>query len=320
MLSRVAERMYWFGRYLERVENTARLINVNTNLMLDLPGVGYIWESLISITGCETQFRQRYRLPSERNVMKFLLENDTSSIRASVSMARENARTSREIMPNEAWEKVNELYLYLKKNMNRGIKREGRYRFLSEVIDQCQELTGYLVGSMSTDNAYHFIKIGRNLERADMTTRILDVGCINLLNPDQPVIAEYENILWMNVLQSLTAYQMYRQHVQDRVNGEDVVDYLLRDDKFPRAVSHCLGEVLGCFRTLPNSDMPLRRITHTQRMLNTNDVIELLREGRLHAFIDEIQMELNTIHEQVSNTWFGYEPMPDRLLSTTVLD
>jgi uncharacterized alpha-E superfamily protein len=305
MLSRVAERMYWFGRYVERAENTARLINVNTNLMLDLPKVKYIWGSLISITGYEAQFSNRFSTADERNVIKFLLEDESCSIRKSVTMARENARTSREIMPNEAWEKVNELHLYLGKNTNRGVRRDGRHKFLMEVMNQCHELTGYLVGSMSSDIAYNFIKIGRNLERSDMTTRILDVGCLNLLNPDHPEIAEYQNILWMNVLKSLTAYQMYRQHVHDRVNGEDVVDFMIKDQKFPRAVLHCLSQVQGCFEALPNADQPLRSVTHAQRMINNNDVTALLVSENLHTFIDDVQLDLSNIHDQVATTWFG---------------
>ena len=139
MLSRAAERMYWFGRYIERVENTARLINVNTNLMLDLPKVKYIWGSLISITGYEEQFANRFSTADERNVIKFLLEDESCSIRKSVTMVRENARTSREIMPNEAWQKVNELYLYVNKNIKQGmfavlVLHKIRY-FMRDIID-----------------------------------------------------------------------------------------------------------------------------------------------------------------------------------------
>lgn len=276
--------------------------------MLDLPKVKYIWGSLISITGYEQEFANRFSNQDERNVIKFLLNDPSCSIRNSVAMARENARTSREIMPNEAWEKINELHLYLQKNIDLGVKRDGRHSFLSNVMAQCQELTGYLVGSMSNDLAYNFIKIGRNLERADMTTRILDVGCLNLIDPDHPEIVEYRNILWMNVLKSLTAYQMYRQHVKDRVNGEDVVDFLIKNDRFPRAVSHCLAEVSHCFESIPNSDQPLRSVTHAQRMINSNDVIALLNDANLHVFIDEVQLDLSRIHEQLAATWFGYEP------------
>ena len=122
-----------------------------------------------------------------------------------------------------------ELYLYLRREADTGIRREGRDAFLANIINQCYELTGYLDGSMSMDDAYSFIRLGRSLERADMITRIVDVGCLNLVHPKTGVTVEYSNILWMNVLRSLNAYQMYRQHVQDTVNGEDVVDYLLKD-------------------------------------------------------------------------------------------
>ncbi|MDZ7686542.1 MAG: alpha-E domain-containing protein [Gammaproteobacteria bacterium] len=163
---------------------------------------------------------------------------------------------------------------------------------------------------MSTDHAFNFAKVGRNLERADMTTRIVDVGCLNLMNPEQQELAEYENILWMNVLRSLTAYQMYRQHVQDIVNGEDVVDFLLMNAKFPRAVVHCLNEVESCSLTLPRSDEVTRAINHTQRLVSGAKVAELLENTRLHEFIDGVQLDLNAIHDRVSATWFGGAPDP----------
>ncbi len=307
MLSRVAERMYWFGRYVERIENTARLISVNTNLVLDLPNIKYIWGSLISITGYEQQFSDRFSVMDEKNVIKFLLNDESCSILMAVKMARENARTTREIMPNEAWEKINRLYLHLNKNIEKGIKRDGRHKLLGEIIAQCQELTGYLAGCMSLDESYNFMKIGSDLERADMTTRILDVGCLNLLNPEHSEIREYEMILWMNVLQSLTAYQMYRQHVDDRINGEDVAEFLIKDESFPRAVSHCLSDVNASFTLLPNHEDPLRRVTQTQRNVSNADIPVMLESEDMHLFIDEIQADLAAIHSQLSVTWFGQE-------------
>jgi len=308
MLARVAERMYWFGRYMERTENMARLINVNSNLVLDLPKVKHIWGSVIDITGATAEFSQRYVRTEERNVVKFLLEDEACSIRAAVRLARENARTTREVIPAEAWERVNELHLYLRRNADKGIKREGRHRFLSDIINLCNQLTGLLAGTMSADSAYLFIEIGRNLERADMTTRIIDVGCVNLMDREGSDIVEYENILWMTVLRSLTAYQMYRQHVKDRVNGEDVVDFMIRDLKFPRSVAHCLNEVHGACLELPKNDPVVRAIAHAQRMLNNHDVIQLLQDQKLHEFIDDMQLELAEIHKEVSATWFGREP------------
>jgi uncharacterized alpha-E superfamily protein len=310
MLSRVAEKMYWFGRYIERAENTARIINVNTSLIMDLPRVKHIWHSLIQITGCEVEFQNRFTVVDERNVIKFLLLDDFHSIRSAVSNARENARTTREIMPTEVWEKTNELHLYIKNSGDKGLTRAGRHEFLSEIINRCNQLTGLLAGSMSDNFGYNFIKMGRNLERADMTTRITDVGCLNLLDDTRIELLNYDNILWMSVLRSLTGYQMYRQNVQDRVRGEDVVNFLLKNRQFPRAVAHCLSEAFACCELMPHHDQTLRTIGQAIRTVDT-DVISLLKESKLHDYIDEIQLELAQIHNSIATSWFGHQVNED---------
>lgn len=309
MLSRVAERMYWFGRYKERAENTARLVSVNANLLLDLPKMGRrIWSDLVNITGGGELFYRKYTRPDERNVVKFILadESNPGSLIRSVQAARENARTTREIMPTEAWEKINEFYLYVKKNVSKALVREGRHRFLNDVMTYCPQLTGLLFGNMSHGDAYNFVRVGRTLERADMTTRIVDVGCLNLVQEQPEIPDAYDNILWMNVLRSLSAFQMYRQNVLDRVNGEDVFDFLFKDTEFPRSVSHCLAELEYCFNRLPHNDPPLRSIMHTRRIINEIDFRKLQDSNRLHSFIDEAQIDLAEVHQQVAQTWFGY--------------
>ncbi|MDA0979408.1 MAG: alpha-E domain-containing protein [Proteobacteria bacterium] len=307
MLSRVAERMYWFGRYMERVEDTALLVRVNNNLMLDLPKVKHIWHSLLSITGEEQQYANRYQLINEQNVVKFLLAGEGSSIRESVRFARENARTTREIMPRDAWEKVNKLHHYLKNNLDKGLTRNGRDQFLGDVIGYCHELTGYLHGCMSSSEPYQFIRLGRHLERADMTSRILDVGVFSLTSADIPELQEHENLLWTNVLRSLSGYQAYRLHVNDRINGEDVAAFLVRDTHFPRAITHCLDEAVKCCESLPREDLPLRAVTKLQRMLHQSNVITMFGEKTLHDLIDNIQLELAHIHDEVVTNWFDYD-------------
>jgi len=309
MLARTAERMYWFGRYTERAENTARLVLVNANLLLDLPGmVKYVWADLINITGGEGRFHKRFSRTDERNVVKFMLADgkNPASLVNSVRMARENARTTREIIPTEAWEKINEFHLYAARNVDKALKREGRYKFLNEVLTHCSQMTGLIQDNMSHGDAYEFIRMGRNLERADMTTRIVDVGCINLMTENSDIPDSYDNILWMNVLRSLSAYQMYRQHVLDRVNGEDVVTFLIKDTEFPRAVGHCLFELESGFSRLPRNDLPLRSISHSRRIINDANVEKLMDANGLHDFIDRIQIDLAEIHLQVAQTWFGY--------------
>jgi uncharacterized alpha-E superfamily protein len=308
MLSRVAERIYWQARYLERTENTARLLDVFSNLLMDLPrGTKLGWHTLVEITGTHKQFDATGRQPVERNVMKFLLNEDNGmSIINMLAAARENARTTREIMPTEAFEQINELYYYARDNLGKGISRGPRHELFEEIITSCQQLTGLMAGTMSHNDAYSFVRLGRNLERADMTTRIVDVGSGNLLamNPstgqtDDP----FSNILWMNILRSISAYQMYRQHVKDRINAEDVVIFLIQDDEFPRAVGHCILQLSNVIDDLPNHGKALDQIGKAYRMIKRANIEKLLNDG-LFQFIDDLQVEIAEIHQVISKTWF----------------
>ncbi|WP_341936488.1 alpha-E domain-containing protein [Marinimicrobium sp. C2-29] len=310
MLSRVAERIYWMGRYMERSENMARLVNVNSHLLMDLPkGIRVGWGSLINISGTGDYFRRGdTELADERTVVRFMLSDrdNPSSLLNNLSWARENARITREIIPMEAWELINDLYLDVKDNLSKSVARRERNRVLQQVITRIQQFTGLLAGCMSHNSAYDFIRTGRNLERADMTTRIVDAGSANLLphlTGGDDVLEPYDNILWMSVLRSLSAYQMYRQHVQDRVNAEDVVTFLLQDGLFPRAVSHSLGELEACLKKLPNSDDALRAVTGVRRRVRTADIPALLQTG-LKEYIDNLQLEIADIHRQIASTWF----------------
>ena len=309
MLSRVAENLYWITRYLERAEDTARLINVHSHLMLDLPRKSRAlgWQSLITISGNEAQFNERYRSANETNVVNFLMsDNDSqSSIITALRMARENMRTSRDIIPREAWEEVNNTYLATKKRWTEGVTRRTRYDFLNTIIRQIQQTTGILHGTMSHDVAYNFMRIGCYLERADMTSRIVDVRSANLLQQMQDVdLSPLENIQWMSVLKSLTAYQMYRQHVRLRVQGPDVLNFLLCDEHFPRSYYYCLDSIGYCLQRLPNNRMAIRHLRKLQQRIKAAQVHELAQHG-LHEFIDGLQIGLNTLHDKIHTLYFN---------------
>jgi uncharacterized alpha-E superfamily protein len=236
MLSSVAQRAYWTGRYLERAENTARILNVYTNLLLDLPKEAPIsWHDMIRILGCSEAFEGHRQWPLETAAVRFMTSERTnpSSIAATIRQARENLRTLRDIVPKEAFEAVNELYLYGNDKLARATGRRARFGVLSRVIAYCQRSTGLFAGTMSHNQAYQFLKIGRNLERADMTTRIVDVAG-ELLRPDA-VENEFDTTLWVNVLRTLSAYQAYRQSVRSRISPVRVLHFLLNDLQFPRA-------------------------------------------------------------------------------------
>jgi len=310
MLSRVAERIYWLGRYMERSENIARLVNVNSNLLLDLPaGVRVGWGSLIDISGTGSYFERDTQLADKKTVVNFILSDkkNPASLINSLSFARDNARITREIMPMEAWELINDLYHYIRDRADKLTTRRDRSIILLHVISSVQQFTGLLAGCMSQNNASDLIRIGRNLERADMSTRIVDAGLVNLLPHlsagGTEVLEPYDNILWMSVLRSLSAYQMYRQHVRDRVNASAVVKFLLQNEEFPRAVARCLKQLEQCLWALPNSENVLSTIVNIQQKLDEADVDELLKSG-LHEYIDELQLEIGNLHVKIAETWF----------------
>lgn len=311
LLSRVAERVYWQARYLERVENTARLLNVFSTLLLDLPSNTKLgWHSLVEITGSSDAFDKKYKQAQERSVMRFLLAEDNGfSVLSMLSMARENARTTREVMPNEAFEQINYLYHFAKENAVKGEKRGPRHELLEEIITGCQQLSGLMSGTISRDDTYNFLLLGRGVERADMTTRIVDVGSGDLLpgitdeNAETRVAEPYENIMWMNILRSLSAYQMYRQHVQDIVNAEDVVEFLIKDADFPRAVVYNLNELKVILKQLPNHGKVSTQVNKSLRAVRSGEIEKLLENG-LFEYIDAMQLEIGSIHQKIATTWF----------------
>lgn len=306
MLSRVAQRIYWLARYLERAENTSRLISVNENLLLDLPkSLKVGWMPLIEITGDEALFESLYKEYSEANVVRFLIgdRRNPSSILSVLFDARENARTIRDIIPREAWENINELYLYAKGNLQAAYAKRRRYEYLNEIIQGNQLNSGLLAGTMTHDYGYFFLKMGRNLERGDMTTRIIDVRSADLIPEETGNLTPFDNIQWMSVLKSLTAYQMYRRQVQTQVRRPQVLHFLFENRNFPRAVYHCVGEVSACLQLLPRNELALEITEHLQATL-TDSSAEALAQDELHSFIDKIQIELATLNDAITKTYF----------------
>ncbi|MDH5324879.1 MAG: alpha-E domain-containing protein [Gammaproteobacteria bacterium] len=305
MLSRVAERLYWFARYVERTENTARLLLVRHNLILDLPtSVQPGWDLLIDVMGVRESIAGAQVKSIEKNVVSFVFgdRENPSSIISSLAAARENMRITREVMPSETWERINSLYLSVARRGKKNLPRNSRHKVLNDIIQRCQQITGMLAGCMNHEDAYHFIRIGRNLERGDMSTRIIDVGSAHLLGADDEVLL-YRNALWVSVLQSLSAYQMYRLNVRRKVRPDDVLEFLMRNPVFPRSLGHTLQEIEDSVSALPLNVVPIKVIRSVKQKLKSTEVSEL-RGNALHEFIDELQLQLGKIHHAIVSTWF----------------
>ncbi|SMF45469.1 Uncharacterized conserved protein, Alpha-E superfamily [Alteromonadaceae bacterium Bs31] len=307
MLSKVAERTYWTARYLERVENTARLVRVYDNLLFDLPrNVNFGWYNLITLNSAQQEFEERYKVQDERNVVKFLLgdEHNYSSVVSSLKLIRENVRTTRDVVPEETWELVNELNLYVNDNLQQGINRRKRHEFLDGIIKGCQQIQGLIYTTMPHDAAWDFLRIGRSIERADMTTRILDAGVsavLQLVDDDNAVNSR--QIIWGNVLRSLGADQAYRRTTRTSVRGDSVVHYLLEDKVFPRTIAHSLYIILISASRLPRSHELVAYMEELQ--LNIFDDADYEQQGEhLRDYLNDLQTELGAIHEKIASLWF----------------
>jgi len=306
MLSRVANNLYWLARYLERAENTARLINVNSHLLLDLPSTVKLgWEPIVDILSFRSTFYDLYEEADENSVISFMLvdEKHPGSIVSSLSAARENARTVKEIIPREAWEQINQLFYFVTENSKAAFKRRSRYEYLSKIILANQTITGMLAGTMTQDEAYSFVRIGRNLERADMSTRIIDVRSASLLPELEHDLAAFRNIQWMSVLKSMTAYQMYRREVRVRINRKDVLSFLFLETRFPRSLAHTIEQIEKSLLELPNNKNAVERIRALSSYLRNANPANLAQE-KLHDFIDEIQAGLIEIDENIESIYF----------------
>ncbi len=309
MLSRVAEDLYWFGRYIQRAENTARVVAVHSNLVLDLPrNVAVGWSALVEILGVDEQFRARYGSNyAETDVVRFLvLDTDNpGSVATSLSSAREILRTVRESMPDETWEHINNVHLMLQEGGERLLGRTRRQTLLQHVLDAGLMTYGILTASMSHEVGFQFMRLGTNLEQADMTTRIIDVRTSSLIKPRSAdeQLRPFQNIQWMSVLHSLTAYHMYRRHERARVRGSAVLRFLLQDREFPRSVMFCLNMISTTLPKLPPSRAAERALERTRAVVSDANIDKLLESG-LHTWIDEVQVGLGKLHEAIATSYF----------------
>jgi uncharacterized alpha-E superfamily protein len=307
MLARDAENLYWMARYLERAENTARLIIKITDTLLDMPTDASIgWPTLLQIVGVDHLYNKHYKSAKENDIMHFLIadERNPSSIFACIKYARENTRTLREILPDELWERVNGLYLYIQSNIeDTSKKRRKKYVFLQDIIYQRQSIIGLIFGAMERSMPYHFMKMGRNLERADMTSRIMDVNYAISLPEDHPLYEVAKEMLWVSILKSLSALQTYRRLKNFDVNMPDVVDFFFNEKRFPRSILHCIEELESCLIEMPNSKEVIKTVRLAQKSLAKKDETKMSVE-QLHQHIDLSQQFIGDIHNALTKQYF----------------
>jgi uncharacterized alpha-E superfamily protein len=304
------------SRFVERAENVARFISVNLNLSLDMPGeAGQQWWPLVVITGDDAEFQQRVGGTTKESVVQFLTfdSDNPNSILSCLLAARENARSVREIISAEMWEHINKFYLRVRDGGTLEDVLDNPYEFYDQVNVSGQQFSGVTDATMTHGEAWHFCQLGRMIERADKTSRILDVKYFILLPTPTDVGTPYDDIQWLALLRSASALEMYRQR-HGRISPVDVVKFLVLDKEFPRAVLHCLtraneslhaisGTAVGSF-----SNLAEQRLGQLRAELAYTQAEEVIAGG-LHEFIDDFQRRLNFVGDAVFESFFAKRPL-----------
>ena len=312
MLSRVADSLYWMSRYIERAENIARIIHVNLHLILDVH-LGYTeqWAPLISITGDHELFYSKYKEANRENVMHFLTfdEEYPNSILACVSKARENARSIREIISSEMWEQINRFYYLVKDASSTNRMLISGHEFYTNIKMSSHLFVGISDTTLNHGEGWHFLRLGRLLERADKTSRIIDVKYFHLLPSSVDVNSTYDDIQWAAVLRSASAFEMYRK-IFHRINPEDVVAFLILNQEFPRAIAYCLNKANDSIHSItgtPDNSFQYsteKFLGQLASELQFKDINEIITYG-LHEYIDEFQAKLNNIGNNIHQNFFA---------------
>lgn len=311
MLSRVADAIYWASRYVERAENVARFVNVNLDLMLDSPMADRpSWAPLVQITGDHTLFEERYGEYTPENVTRFLtFERDyPNSIASAVYAARENARTVREIISREMWESLNELYLIVKQASQYALPPEEMADFYDQVKQAGIRFAGATDATLSHGEAWRFCRLGRMLERADKTSRILDVKYYILLPELGDVGTTIDQVGWKALLNSASALQMYRQqhHI---ITPRSVAQFLIFDDEFPRSIRHCVSRMQEALHRITGTPIGSytnaaeRLVGQLKCELDYSEIDDVMSIG-LHEYLDRIQLTMNKVGAAITERFF----------------
>jgi uncharacterized alpha-E superfamily protein len=290
------------SRYIERAENIARFIDVNALLTMELgDAVHEQWGPLVAVTGDESQYLERYGEPTRANVMRFLTfdEEYPNSIMSCLSSARENARIVREHISTAMWEQLNKYYLMVHDRAKLDVPLDAESDFYADVRAGSQQFVGVTDGTFSHGEGWHFARLGRMLERADKTSRILDVRYFLLLPQPTDVGTPLDIVQWSALLRSASALNMYRT-THGRLQPNKIAEFLLLDPDFPRAVRHCADAAENSLRSITGTPPRTFRNSAEQKLgrlrseLDYTSIDDVMHEG-FHEFIDRLQIRLNEV-------------------------
>jgi uncharacterized alpha-E superfamily protein len=329
MLSRVANSLYWMSRYLERADNVARIVDVNLQLLLDFrdlddQALAGHWMPIIQSTGDEKAFAALHPKATGQAVTRFLVfqTENPNSIVSSVAQARENARMVRDQITLELWEELNRIYLFLKSPAASEMWKSSPFEFLQEIKGSSLHLQGLTEATIVHNEGWQFMQVGKYLERADKTTRILDGRHNTLPSKGRPkAVSQTDALEWTAVLRSCSCWDAYKANHGAEVDPVRVAALLLLSEEFPRSVTFAVTQLNTALRRI--SGTPEERFCNDAEKLSGRlladlhfSTIDEIFEHGLHDYLDLLQQKFNAIGEALFNAYIfqPFNSLEDEML------
>jgi uncharacterized alpha-E superfamily protein len=314
MLSRIAESLFWLARYIERAEDTARILDVNYQMLLEQSQDSYHlrWEPLIVMAGEEQLFRRLYSEVNAENVFEFLAfrQDNPGSIVQCIAKARENARTIRDRISREMWEDINGLYHMVSRFNPREEIVAGPHRFCDKIKFGTHRFHGVTDATSPHDEGWQFLRIGWSLERAEMTSRLVDVQYQNLLD-ELPTVGAPDNHQWMAVLRSVGAFEAYHRQYHSSIEPEKVAGMLILNSQHPRSIRFSTTEVQSGLRAISGTG-PGSYANEAERLagkvverLSYDRIEEIFKQG-LHSYLHELSQMFGLMGRDIARNYFYY--------------
>lgn len=304
MLSRTADHLFWMSRYIERAENLARLLDVTWQMSLvpqSLDAANQNWNAIIALNSLEDAYAKKYSTVTADNVLRFMVSDpdNLASIHSCLRLARENAHAVRGTVTAEMWETLNSTWLEAREKSFEQIVNAGIGEFFEWVKMRSSLSRGVTIGTLLQDKAYHFIRLGTLLERADNTARILDVK-YHVLRPhgDEGATDFYQ---WGALLRSVSAFEVYRKVYRDVITPERVTELLILRDDMPRSLHFCLNGVVKNLDLIANSHSgeTQRQAGLLHAQLHYARVEDILAQG-LHEWLTDFMDRIYLIGDGIS--------------------
>ena len=312
MLSRIADSLFWMGRYMDRAENAARLLDVTYHMLLEQSQQTYElrWDAVIRITSNQDLFYQLYDEANPDSVCEFLFfrEDNQNSVVSCITNVRENARTIRDRISREMWENVNGLYHQVREMRSNADVRHSLHSFCREIISGSHGFNGITDSTLPHDEGWDFIQMGRALERAENTARVVDVEYHKLVETAAP--AQYAgNHQWVAVLKSVAAYEIYRRVYHSAIEPSNVAELLILHPQHPRSVRFNIALLQTGLRSISGAG-PHSYANEAERLAGklhdslVYDRIQDIFARGLHVFLSDVEHTCRRIGEQIACTYF----------------